>query len=29
MSIVAEGARGSMTFTDVEGGSQDSFYLLP
>jgi allene oxide cyclase-like protein len=24
-----EGARGSMTFTDVEGGSQDTFHLLP
>jgi hypothetical protein len=24
-----EGTRGSMTFTDVEGGSQDTFHLLP
>src|SRR4051812_39805312 len=24
-----EGARGSMTFTEVAGGSQDTFHLLP
>jgi hypothetical protein len=24
-----EGARGSMSFTDVEGGSQDTLHLLP
>jgi len=24
-----EGARGTLTFTDVEGGSQDTFHLLP
>jgi hypothetical protein len=24
-----EGARGTLTFTEVEGGSQDTFHLLP